>query len=63
MDFIKQALNQVESKENKLYDYIYNLVLYISIKESEENIKNNEVMNIKESKERLMQKYGDINIK
>ena len=63
MDFIKQTLNQINTQENTLYDYIYNLIFYISLKESEEDVKNNKVMSIEESKERLVQKYRNLNIK
>lgn len=63
MDFMKQTLNQVNTQENTLYDFIYNLVFFISLKESEEDIKNGRVMTIEESKERLMKKYGNLDIK
>ena len=63
MDFIKKTLSQVNTQENTLYDFIYNLVFFISLKESEDDIKNDRVMTIEESKERLMQKYGNLNIK
>ena len=55
--------NQVNTQDNTLYDYIYNLLFFISLKESEEDIKNGRVMTIEESKERLMQKYGNLTIK
>ena len=63
MDFMKKTLNQVNTQENTLYDFIYNLVFFISLKESEDDIKNDRVMTIEESKERLMQEYGNLNIK
>lgn len=63
MDFIKNTVNQVDTQENTLYDYIYNLIFFISLKESDEDIKNGRVMTIEESKERLMQKYGNLTIK
>ncbi len=62
MDFMKKTLNQVNTQENTLYDFIYNLVFFISLKESEDDIKNGRVMTIEESKARLMQKYGNLNI-
>ena len=62
MDFMKKTLNQVNTQENTLYDFIYNLVFFISLKESEDDIKNSRVMTIEESKARLMQKYGNLNI-
>jgi hypothetical protein len=61
MDFIKETLSQVNTQENTLYDYIYNLIFFISLEESEENIKNGKVMTIEEAKERLMQEYEHLN--
>lgn len=63
MDFMKKTLSQINTQENTLYDFIYNLVFFISLKESEDDIENGRVMSIDESKERLMQKYGNLNIK
>lgn len=63
MDFMKKTLNQINLQENTLYDFIYNLVFFISLKESEDDIKNGRVMTIEESKERLMKKYGNLDIK
>ena len=62
MDFIKKTLNQVNTQDNTLYDFIYDLIFFMSLKESEEDIKNGRVMTIEESKARLMQKYGNLNI-
>lgn len=62
MDFMKKTLNQVNLQENTLYDFIYNLVFFISLKESEDDIKNGRVMTIEESKERLMQEYEHLNL-
>ena len=62
MDFMKKTLNQVNNQENTLYDFIYNLVFFMELKESEEDVKSGRVMTIEESKARLMQKYGNLNI-
>ena len=62
MDFMKKTLNQVNTQDNTLYDFIYDLIFFMSLKESEEDIKNGRVMKIEESKARLMQKYGNLNI-
>lgn len=62
MDFMKETLSQVNTQENTLYDFIYNLVFFISLIESEDDIKKGRVMTIEESKARLMQKYGNLNI-
>ena len=63
MEFMKKILNQINAQENTLYDFIYNLVLLTSLAESEDDIQNGRVMTIENSKERLMQKYGNLNIK
>lgn len=62
MDFMKKTLNQINTKENTLYDFIYNLVFFMSLKESEDDIKNGKVMTIEESKERLMKEYEHLNL-
>ena len=62
MDFMKKTLSQVNTQENTLYDFIYNLVFFISLKESEDDIKNGRVMTIEESKARLMQEYEYLNL-
>ena len=62
MDFMKKTLSQVNTKENTLYDFIYNLVFFIYLKESEDDIKNGRVMTIEESKARLMQEYEYLNL-
>lgn len=62
MDFIKKTLNQVNLQENTLYDFIYNLVFFMSLKESEEDIKNGKVMTIEETKERLIQEYEHLHL-
>ena len=62
MDFMKKTLSQINTQENTLYDFIYNLVFFMSLKESEEDIKNGRVMTIEESKARLMQEYEYLNL-
>ncbi len=59
---MKKTLSQVNTQENTLYDFIYNLVFFISLKESEDDIKNGRVMTIEESKARLMQEYDYLDI-
>ncbi len=63
MDFMKKTLNQINSQNNTLYDFIYNLFFLMSLEESENDIKNNRVMTVDESKERLMQEYDYLDIK
>jgi len=60
MEFMRKTLNQVNTQENTLYDFIYNLVFFMSLKESEEDIKCGRV---EESKEKLMQEYEYLNLK
>lgn len=62
MDYMKKTLNQVNTQENNLYNIIYDLFFFMSLKESEKDIKNNRVITIEESKARLIKKYGNLNI-
>ena len=61
MEFIKKTLNQINTQENTLYDFIYNLIFFISLEESTEDTRNGKVMTIEETKERLMQEYEHFN--
>ena len=63
MEFVKNTLNKINLQEDTLYEIMYNLVFFMSLKESEDDIKNGRVMTIEESKERLMQEYGYLDIK
>ena len=63
MEFMRKTLNQVNTQENTLYDFIYNLVFFMSLKESEEDIKCGRVYTLEESKEKLMQEYEYLNLK
>lgn len=63
MDFMKKTLNQFSNQENTLYNFIYNLIFFMALEESKEDIENGKVMSIEESKVRLTQKYGNLNIK
>ena len=62
MDFLKKTLSQVNTQDNTLYDFIYDLVFFMSLKESEEDIKNDRVMTIEESKERMKVTYEYLDI-
>lgn len=62
MDFMKRTLNQFNAQENTLYDFIYELVFFMALNESEEDEKNGRVMTIEESKARLMQEYEYLNL-
>lgn len=63
MEFMRKTLNQVNTQENTLYDFIYNLVFFMSLKESEEDIRCGRVYTLEESKEKLMQEYEYLNLK
>ena len=63
MDFMKKTLNQFSNQENTLYNFIYNLIFFMALEESKEDIENGKVMSIEESKARITQKYGNLNIK
>lgn len=62
MDFMKKTLKQITTQDNTLYDFIYNLVFFMSLEESKADIKEGRVMTIEESKARLMQEYEYINL-
>lgn len=57
MDFMKKTLSQVNTQENTLYDFIYNLVFFISLIESEDDIKNGRVCTLEELKAEMEAKY------
>ena len=48
MNFIKNTLNQVNLKNDTLYDIIYNLFFFAELKQSEEDIKNGKVCSLEE---------------
>lgn len=53
MDFIKKTLNQVNTQDDTLYDFIYDLIFFMSLKESEEDIKNGRVMTLEELQDEM----------
>lgn len=66
MEFIKNALNQIEIEENNLYNLIYNLFFVAKLKESEDSIKNGDVCTLEELKNhisRIEEEYENYNIK
>lgn len=62
MNFVQEAISKINLEEDSLYDFIYDMVLFIGLKKGEEEIKNNEAMTIEESKERLRAKYEHLTI-
>ena len=63
MDFLKKTLSQVNTQDNTLYDFIYDLVFFAELQESEDDIRNGRVMTIEESKERMRKKYASFDVK
>ena len=57
MDFMKKTLNQVNTKDDTLYDIIYNLFFFAKLQESEEDIKNGRVCTLEELKAEMKAKY------
>ncbi len=50
------------SKNTTCNNAIYTLYLHSKLQKSKEDIKNNKVMTIEESKERLKKKYANFNV-
>ena len=66
MDFMRKVLNEVNTKENTLYDFIYDLFFFAKLQESKDNIKNDKVCTIEELKQnidKLEEEYENNNIK
>ena len=57
MDFMKKTLNQVNTQDNTLYDFIYNLVFFAALQESEDDIKNGRVYTLEEVEAEMEAKY------
>lgn len=57
MNFVQNAFKTINLQNDSLYDFIYDMVLLIGLKKSEEDIKNGRVMTIEESKERMRTAY------
>lgn len=53
MNFIQNAFKTINLQDDSLYDFLYDMVLFIGLKKSEEDMKNGRVMTIEESKERM----------
>ena len=51
MDFIKSTLNQIDIKDDTLYDIIYDLFFIAKLKDSENDIENGRVCTLEEFKE------------
>ena len=65
MDFMKKTLSKVNTQENTLYDFIYNLIFFISLQESEDDIKNGRFCTLDDLRkhiDELEAKYANNNI-
>lgn len=62
MNFVQNAFKTINLQDDSLYDFLYDMVLFIGLKKSEEDIKNGRVMTIEESKERMRAKYEHLTI-
>lgn len=61
MDFLKKTLNKINTKENTLYDIIYNLIFFAKLQESEDDIKNGRVYTLDEVKAEMEAVYESYN--
>lgn len=62
MNFVQNAFKTINLQDDSLYDFLYDMVLFIGLKKSEEDIKNGRVMTIEESKERMRAAYEYLDI-
>ena len=62
MFFLQNALKSINLQNDSLYDFLYDMVLFIGLQKSEEDIKNGRVMTIEESKERMKVTYEYLDI-
>lgn len=53
MDFMKKTLNAVNTQEDSLYDFIYNLFFFAKLKESEDNINNGKFCTLEELRKHI----------
>ena len=58
MNFIRNTLNQVDLKDDTLYDIIYNLFFFAKIKDSEDDIKNDRVCTLEELEKYIKELEG-----
>lgn len=57
MDFMKKTLNQMNTQNNTLYDFIYNLLFYAALQESKEDIENDKIYTLEEVEAEMEAKY------
>ena len=48
MNFVQNAFKTINLQDDSLYDFLYDMVLFIGLKKSEEDIKNGRVMTLDE---------------
>ena len=61
MNFIRNTLNQVDLKDDTLYDIIYNLFFFAKIKDSEDDIKNDRVCTLEELEKYIKELEDTVN--
>ena len=57
MDFFKKTLSQVNTQDNTLYDFIYDLFFFAELQESEDDIRNGRVCTLEELKNEMEARY------
>ena len=57
MDFLKKTLSQVNTQDNTLYDFIYDLFFFAELQESEDDIRNGRVCTLEELKNEMEARY------
>lgn len=62
MNFVQKAFKTINLQDDSLYDFLYDMVLFIGLKKSEEDIRNGRVLTIEESKERMRATYEYLDI-
>ena len=48
MNFVQNAFKTINLQDDSLYDFLYDMVLFIGLKKSEEDIKNGRVITLDE---------------
>jgi len=62
MEKVISIIKSVEGENLNIDDMIYNIYFQMELMKSQEDIENGRVMTVAEAKERMRQKYENINI-
>lgn len=62
MEKIEEILTNMKLDNNNLYDLLYNLRFQLELIKSEEDVRNENVMTVEESKERMKRKHANFNV-